>query len=311
RDSYGDDAIGYLQLKREGDVCTVKCRITPEHKVRSKPYHCVLQCNEKEEEIISISCEDCAASIGGCKHSVAFLMWLHRRTEEPSLTSVKCYWKKSTLSGIGTTLKFIKAKDFAQNNKVTEIHNNDDFIVKIVQKINDRSIDCQLSAYFKDKSEVQKISMHNLICTFIEGNENLNERCQLVESATKAQASSDLWFEMRYGRVTASKAHEAAQCRTQNGTLVEEIFGAKLLNETDAMKRGKVLEEIMLLTGKEKGFFVLHMQTLRCQKKWMFTKFYTIKATVRIFLLKLVSFGRSVFLKNLLKQESQLIFRNK
>ncbi|KOB71461.1 Alkaline nuclease [Operophtera brumata] len=132
-------------------------------------------------------------------------MWLHRRTEEPSLTSVKCYWKKSTLSGIGTTLKFIKAKDFAQNNKVTEIPNNDDFIDKIVQKINDRSIDCQLSAYFKDKSEVQKISMHNLICTFIEGNENLSfetflnycltemtdERCQLVESATKAQASSD------------------------------------------------------------------------------------------------------------------------
>ncbi|KOB71463.1 ATP-binding cassette sub-family F member 1, partial [Operophtera brumata] len=70
RESYGDDVIGYLQLKREGDVCIVKCRITPEHKVRSKPYHCVLQCNEKEEEIISISCEDCAASKGGCK-----LLW--------------------------------------------------------------------------------------------------------------------------------------------------------------------------------------------------------------------------------------------
>lgn len=162
-------------------------------------------------------------------------------------------------TGIGTTLKFIKAKDFAQNNKVTEIPNNDDFIDKIVQKINDLGLDCQLSAYFKDKPDVQKLSMHNLICTFIEGNENLsfesflnfcltemtNERCQLVESATKAQASSDLWFEMRYGRVTASKAHEAAQCRTQNGSLVEEIFGAKLLIETDAMKRGKVLEEIV------------------------------------------------------------------
>ncbi|KAL4718156.1 hypothetical protein ACJJTC_003371 [Scirpophaga incertulas] len=29
----------------------------------------------------------CPASLGGCKHAVAFLMWVHRRSEEPSCTS--------------------------------------------------------------------------------------------------------------------------------------------------------------------------------------------------------------------------------
>lgn len=58
--------------------------------------------NESQDEIISCQCHDCAASAGGCKHAVAFLMWAHRRSEEPPSTSVECYWKKPTLSKVGT-----------------------------------------------------------------------------------------------------------------------------------------------------------------------------------------------------------------
>ncbi|CAG4966080.1 unnamed protein product [Parnassius apollo] len=68
------------------------------------------------------------------------------------------------------------------------------------------------------------------------------EKCKLVEKSTRTQSNSGIWYEMRYGRVTASKAHEAAQCHTYDGTLVEEIFGTKFVVETEAMKRGKVLE---------------------------------------------------------------------
>ncbi|KAJ8720544.1 hypothetical protein PYW08_006009 [Mythimna loreyi] len=64
RESYGDNAIGYVQIKRDGLVQSCKC-------------------------------EDCAASEGGCKHAAALLLWLHRRSEEPPVTSVTCYWKKS------------------------------------------------------------------------------------------------------------------------------------------------------------------------------------------------------------------------
>lgn len=40
RPLYGDDAINYVQLKREGNICTVKCKICPEHKVHAKLYSC-------------------------------------------------------------------------------------------------------------------------------------------------------------------------------------------------------------------------------------------------------------------------------
>lgn len=41
-----------------------------------------------------------------CKHAVAFLFWLHRRSEEPSVTATTCYWKKSALSKVGPGTKF-------------------------------------------------------------------------------------------------------------------------------------------------------------------------------------------------------------
>ncbi|KAL0879766.1 hypothetical protein ABMA27_003478 [Loxostege sticticalis] len=60
RESYGDDAVGYIQLKRD---------------VRSKQYTVSVIVNEEEEKIISALCEDCPAAAGGCKHAIAFLFW--------------------------------------------------------------------------------------------------------------------------------------------------------------------------------------------------------------------------------------------
>lgn len=74
-------------------------------------------------------------------------------------------------------------------------------------------------------------------------NEMTESRCLQVKQGTIAQSDSNLWFEMRYGRITASKMHEAAQCTTKDGSLVEEIFGAVTFNETNAIKRGKILEK--------------------------------------------------------------------
>ncbi|XP_072943451.1 uncharacterized protein [Epargyreus clarus] len=111
RESYGDSAVGYVQVKREGNICVVRARITPEHNVHQKCYAVQAICDETEETIISVQCEDCAAHLGGCKHAIAFLAWLHRRSEDPPSTSTECYWKKSKLASIGTQLKFIKAKD--------------------------------------------------------------------------------------------------------------------------------------------------------------------------------------------------------
>lgn len=51
---------------------------------------------------------------GGCKHAIALLTWIHRRSEEPAVTSVKSYWKKSRLSTVGTSIQFMKSKEFSK-----------------------------------------------------------------------------------------------------------------------------------------------------------------------------------------------------
>ncbi|GBP79111.1 hypothetical protein EVAR_54471_1 [Eumeta japonica] len=166
RPSYGDDAISYVQLKREGNICTVKCKICPEHKVHAKLYAVTLIVDEEEEKVTSIQCHDCVAAQGGCKHAIALLMWVHRRSEEPSCTEVQCYWQKSKLSRVGTTLKFISAKDLSK--------------VDLINKI---------------------------------------------EAETRDQFKNNLWYELRYGRVTASKVYEVSRCQTDDGTLISIIMG--------------------------------------------------------------------------------------
>ncbi|GBO39351.1 Pro-Pol polyprotein [Araneus ventricosus] len=66
REGYGDNAIDYVQVKRDADICSVNANVTPEH--------------------------------SGFKHDIALLMWLQRWSEEPAVISVKSYWRKSNLS---------------------------------------------------------------------------------------------------------------------------------------------------------------------------------------------------------------------
>ncbi|KAJ8960115.1 hypothetical protein NQ314_006096 [Rhamnusium bicolor] len=54
------------------------------------------------------------------------------------------------------------------------------------------------------------------------------EILKTIEIETRNQSKSSLWMEMRYGRVTASKAYEVAHCHKKDGVLVEKILGAKV-----------------------------------------------------------------------------------
>ncbi|KAK4037956.1 hypothetical protein OUZ56_029979 [Daphnia magna] len=50
-------------------------------------------------------------ALGGCKHQLALLGWMHRRFEDKTPTEKACYWKKFKLSNVGKTIKFILVKD--------------------------------------------------------------------------------------------------------------------------------------------------------------------------------------------------------
>lgn len=44
-----------MQVKRDGDICIVKARVTPEHSVRKKAYAVKLECNEKDETRLKLT----------------------------------------------------------------------------------------------------------------------------------------------------------------------------------------------------------------------------------------------------------------
>ncbi|GBP09593.1 hypothetical protein EVAR_76585_1 [Eumeta japonica] len=114
----------------------------------------------------SVQCEDCVASQGGCKHAIAFLMWLHRRSEEPSCTSVECYWKKSKLSRVGSSMKYMTAKELSKGNPILPANS---LVLEVLEEARKRKLeDCELIKYQPSYSQTvtQAVSMHQLVYEF-------------------------------------------------------------------------------------------------------------------------------------------------
>ncbi|KAF9803399.1 hypothetical protein SFRURICE_007245 [Spodoptera frugiperda] len=93
-----------------------------------------------------------------------------------------------------------------------------------------------------------------------------------VEEETREQSNSALWFELRYGRITASRTFEVSRCKTSDGTLISLIPGGKI-PDTPAMKRGRVLENEVRKTvesknkKKKKYYAQMQLQMYLSQKK--------------------------------------------
>ncbi|GBP98266.1 hypothetical protein EVAR_98948_1 [Eumeta japonica] len=159
---------------------------------------------------------------GGCKHAMAFLMWVHRRSEDPSCTSIECYWMKSKLSRVGSTLKYITAKELSKGSP--SLPSTTEVFEKFVEEGKRRLTKCELMKYQKDYvlDRLLSLSMDNLVLKYKEkccdkfldsvifSDADINN----VEEETREQHKSKLWYELRYGRVTASRAYEFSRCKT-------------------------------------------------------------------------------------------------
>lgn len=64
REGYGDNAVGYVQVKRKGKIVDVIARMTPEHKLHSTPYNVKAQIDENKASLNVVKCHDCIASQG-------------------------------------------------------------------------------------------------------------------------------------------------------------------------------------------------------------------------------------------------------
>ncbi|XP_076664263.1 uncharacterized protein LOC143375179 [Andrena cerasifolii] len=262
RENYGDSAIGYVCVKRTDNICVVKGRICPEHRVRNKDYTVFLTVDETEGKIENVECLDCAASEGGCKHGIAFLMWCNRRHESASPTDVECYWKKSKLSQVGTSKKFITTAEMAKKDKVTSVCDMDSstFLEKVLERAQEKQLDCQLTRYSFDLLErkAQLLSIHQLMFSFPDikdsaddflkhAEENMSEDlCKEGERNTQDQSNNVLWHELKFGRITASNIYESSRCQTVDGNLVHRIIGVAKVYDNKHMERGRKLEDAVI-----------------------------------------------------------------
>lgn len=251
-------------MKRTGRKCIVRARICPEHKVRDKPYHVTASIDEEAETITEVLCLSCVASLGGCKHAIAFIMWLHRRSEEPAPTEIVCYWKKPILSQVGSTEKFIKARNIGRSLKPSAATTPDTkgFFEETVELMNRTNYICPIASHYsKMSNNLKKLSIHELMIEFCQSDleqtaDSFIEFCRTsmdtkdIEVAQKmsvTQSEESVWHELRYGRITASKLYEMAVCKTASGSLVNQIIGVAKKFDSVAINRGKKLEKAVLM----------------------------------------------------------------
>ncbi|GBN60713.1 hypothetical protein AVEN_36772-1, partial [Araneus ventricosus] len=166
----------------------------------------------------------------GCKHAIALITWLHRRSEEPAVTSVSCYWKASRLSAVGKAEKFIKAKNLVKNNIQPLPPSDGSFLNKVAQKSrNEAKYDSVLTKYFKELADVEGLSIHNLLTNFLETTStstadefinycscNMSETdCNTAAHETIEQSESALWFELRsFNKINLM--HFVRRCKIYN-----------------------------------------------------------------------------------------------
>lgn len=180
-----------------------------------------------------------------------------RRSEEPSPTSVVCYWRPPRLNAIRSLGLVLKVSDMKGAGSFQKKFPQPDPQLFELWKRHALStnLNCQLLPYLKPADPTDNIMMDQLAFSFkSSGGNQFNQFldycekqmstrvCEEVEKATRNQSDSKLWFKLRFGRVTASKFHEFSKCKTMSGTLVESIMGGICFNPTESMKRGLIIE---------------------------------------------------------------------
>lgn len=181
-------------------------------------------------------------------------MWLHRRSESPATTDVECYWKKSMLSRVTDQGTFLQLSEMCKPKVAVELSDNvgDRVLSKFLQSNPDN---CQLHLHFSDK-DFNKGSIHSLASehpnTSFDQNSSgflsyaktvlTDNVLQSIEEKSRDQSQAPYWFEMRYGRITASKIFEVSRCKTRDGSLINRILGLGSFKGNLATKRGIRLE---------------------------------------------------------------------
>lgn len=196
--------------------------------------------------------------LGGCKHAVALLFWLHRRSEEPPTTSTVCYWKKSELSKVGDNDKDFEAIMNITDKTCFDAQDN----AVVIDFINNMPTASGTIFGFFRAGALDKLNLHHLSLKYLQDVSTSDRSaegfidfcssmmsediCTEMETLTRDQSECKEWHEMRFARITASKLFEASKCKTVEGSLTEVIMGSAGPLKTEAVLRGKRLETAVI-----------------------------------------------------------------
>ncbi|KAK4886503.1 hypothetical protein RN001_002774 [Aquatica leii] len=95
-------------------------------------------------------------------------MWLHRGSEEPSPTEVVCYWKKPSLSNIGSSKTILKAANIGRQLQQHSIVMPDSthFLEEVVAGMKCEKYGCPISIHYGQVNDIKKLSVHQLMMEF-------------------------------------------------------------------------------------------------------------------------------------------------
>lgn len=97
----------------------------------------------------------------------------------------------------------------------------------------------------------------------------MSENAHLIAKANKLtveQADTDLWHQLRVGRVTASRLYETTRCTVKNGSLVDKYLG-KSSGWSFMMYRGTVLEEYVFKEVQQEYPSLKRCGLIMCHEK--------------------------------------------
>lgn len=257
-------AIGRVQFKIINGIYILKAKVVPEHRITKTKYDVAATIDTVKEEIIDVSCEDgsggCKAAAGGCKHAVAFLFYLYHKHTMPSPTETTCLWSMPQLSKIDENVDNFNLSTYNPTGAMAitpaaRTAGSGRFLQTLLQKCPTDAIVTSLKFY----QSLPCSNAYTLYALLLDYKQNPTARqsyeqfddfckitlkkniCSKIEIDTRGQNNSQ-WYQLKFGRITASKVYDLSRCRTGDGSLVNSILGHQT-ETTEAMERGLRLEE--------------------------------------------------------------------
>ncbi|XP_049279609.1 uncharacterized protein LOC125761999 [Anopheles funestus] len=219
-------------------------------KAQDKKHVIVLQFTGKEQNVSSAYCTNCSAAKESCGALPCLMCWIQQEQQKTYPDKEK---KDANISRLENAAKkrmlkreccvLLEPVDVGKYN-VTQTT----VIAKpALKKITVASVPFTPSQL----EQARKLSMVHLIREF-DGNDaekflqfctaRMNARvCDTIPLITLGQADTELWHELRIGRITASRIREASRCTMMRGSLTQSIMG-RSSGFSFAMKRGTDLE---------------------------------------------------------------------